>query len=370
MLDIKLKLRPGHSSERSWMEPSPLKALFWNVTYACNYRCKICFTDAGARRRDELTTTEAKAVIDDAHASGINDIIISGGEPFMRGDLLQILQYMAKRGISARIASNGSLITRDILKQLKNTTCTKSFQISIDTLDSDLYDEIHGTPSGTLDKVLRHIGLIQEHGFHTTVSVRLTPETLNEIPRLLDFAHAEGWATVTIHCPVHSNRVENAFPQDADVISLLEPALEHYINMSEKWLMETYIPWIEYHPLIRRLEKRVKIVHRGCRAGRDRLTINPSGDLSPCVCMDDERIYVGNVRKDRLIDVFQNSLICDMFRNPWKYGICVDCPNVMHCGAGCRAAALALTGKIDGEDKSCPFWQRRTAREVQKHGAS
>jgi len=54
MLDVKLKIEPGHASERIWMAPSPLKTLFWNITYACNYRCGVCFTASGSRKNDEI----------------------------------------------------------------------------------------------------------------------------------------------------------------------------------------------------------------------------------------------------------------------------------------------------------------------------
>ena len=100
MLDIKLKLTPGHTTERSWMEPSPLKTLFWNVTCACNYRCPICFTDSAERRANELTTDEADAMLRQAHAAGVHDFIISGGEPFVRPDMLELLRRMAELGIT------------------------------------------------------------------------------------------------------------------------------------------------------------------------------------------------------------------------------------------------------------------------------
>ena len=138
MLDVKLKLKPGHAAERSWMAPSTLRQLFWNVTYACNYRCAICFTDAGRAHPDELTTQEALALVDAAHEAGVEDIIMSGGEPFMRKDLADILARMAEVGITARIASNGSLLSDAVLDRLRGETLTKSFQVSLDTLDPAL----------------------------------------------------------------------------------------------------------------------------------------------------------------------------------------------------------------------------------------
>ena len=338
-----------------------MRKLFWNVTYVCNYRCQICFTDSGKAAPMELSTSEARKMLDDAREAGVNDIIISGGEPFMRQDLVEILSYMGDLGITARIASNGSLLTDDILSELRARSLTKSFQISLYTLDRGLYAEIHGTDPEAFNGAIGALGRIQAHGFHTTVSVRLTPKTLPGIPDLIDRARAEGWSTVTIHCPLHTRRVEDAFPQDADVLGLLEPVFEHFAGLSEKWLMETYIPWAQYHPAMKHLVGKVHVVHRGCRAGRDRLTVNPDGTLSPCVCMDVEEAHVGNVRTDDLTQVYENAEICTMLRDPAKYGICATCGNVSTCGGGCRASAFALSGRVDGQDESCPVWRRRCA---------
>ena len=362
MQDIKLKLKPGHSSERAWMAPSPLRTLFWNVTYACNYRCGICFTDSGAKRPDELDTAQALDLVRKAHEAGIRDFLISGGEPFVRKDIIPILSRMADLGITARIATNGSLLNAEILGRLKRETLTKSFQISLDTISADEYALLHETSPSELATVLDNLRLLMELGFHTTVSVRLSPQTLPGIPRLLDLAHQEGWATVTVHCPVHTKRTRGAFRQDEDVLALLVPVFDHFCALPERWLAETYIPWAEYHPVLRRLGKKIKVVHRGCRAGRDRLTVSPSGWLSPCVCLDVPQAYVGHIGRDDLGEVFQTAPLCRMLRNPEVHGICSDCPKVARCGGGCRAAAYALTGRVDGQDRSCPIWKKKTER--------
>ncbi|MEW5901709.1 MAG: radical SAM protein, partial [Acidobacteriota bacterium] len=327
MLDIKLKLKPGHTGERSWMTPSPLRTLFWNVTYACDYRCPICFTDAGPHRPDELTTPEARDLVRKASAAGVEDILISGGEPFMREDMVDLLALMAEFGLTARIASNGSQLQRSLLDRLKRETLVKSFQISLDTVDPQLYGRFHGTSPETLQTVLDGLRLIQERGFHTTVSVRLSPQTLPGISKLLDLAVRSGWSTLTIHCPVNINRSDGSFAQDDDVLSRLVPVFDQFSSLSEHWLIETYIPWAEYHPVMRRLGEKVRIVHRGCRAGRDRLTISPSGWVSPCVCLDVPAAYLGNLRSSDLADLFSRSPICELMRRPREHGLCSDCLN-------------------------------------------
>jgi radical SAM protein with 4Fe4S-binding SPASM domain len=359
MLDIKFKLKESHISARSWMEPSPLRHLFWNVTAACNHRCGICFSASGAERLGELSTDEALALVDQAHEAGVRGFILSGGEPLLRQDMPQILKRMAALGLKVRVATNGTLLTEEMLHFMRDETTVQSFQVSVDTLNPELYAELHGTTPSSHAEALRALERIRDHGFHTTASARLTPQTLEEIPGLLDRAAEEQWATFTVHLPVHTRRTEGASSQETDLLALLEPAVDHFFNMPDHWLIETYIPWAPYHDLMVRASARGRVVHVGCRAGRDRLTVHPSGDLSACVCMDVPAARLGNVRDDRLQDVFEQSPGCDLFQHPAAHGICDDCEQVAVCGGGCRAAAYALTGRMDGLDGSCPVRQER-----------
>jgi radical SAM protein with 4Fe4S-binding SPASM domain len=195
----------------------------------------------------------------------------------------------------------------------------------------------------------------------------MTPDTISRIPRLLDLADSEGWATVTIHVPLHTRRIAHAFPQDADFLSLLETAFEAFLALPEPWLIETYIPWAEYHPAVKALSKRVRVVNRGCRAGRDRLTINPTGMISFCVCLDVPEAHLGNIRKDNLLDVFNHSVLCQMMKKPLESGICMDCAHVEKCGGGCRAAAFALSDRLDALDFSCPVRKKMEHTGNRKH---
>ncbi len=356
MLDIKLKLRRGHTSPRDWRSLSALKTLFWNMTYACNFRCPICFSDSGRPTAGELSLQESRQMIDNAARAGVQEFILSGGEPLSHPHLLELLSYMAQLGCSARIATNGSLITDQVLERMQSETRVKSFQVSLDTLEPLLYQKIHGCGPGVMEQVLEHMALMMARGFHTTVALRLTPETLPGLPALLDHASKEGWSTVTVHCPVPVRRSAGTFGPDEDILALLEPVIHHFCSIPH-WLIETYIPWAPYHPSIQALEKEVRFVHRGCSAGRDRLTVTPEGHIVPCVCLDLPQAYLGNVRQHDLGEVFAHAPLCHILRHPERHGICEGCVHLSRCGGGCRTVAIASTGRLDGQDTSCPLWR-------------
>jgi radical SAM protein with 4Fe4S-binding SPASM domain len=240
----------------------------------------------------------------------------------------------------------------------------ESFQISLDTLELDLYEELHGAPGEMLDVALRALREVKAQGFHTTVSVRLTPRALPGIPALLDRAVAEGCATVTIHCPVYTGRAESTWPLDTDLVGQLEPVFEHFLALPEHWVVETNLPWARYHSLIRSLSKRTRVIHAGCGAARWRLAIGASGQISPCVCLDREPMLMGNVRQDDLASVFRESPIAKLMREPWEYGICADCENVRTCGGGCRAGAASRGERVDALDTGCPVRRARMMKEA------
>ena len=127
-----------------------------------------------------------------------------------------------------------------------------------------------------------------------------TPKTLPGIPALLDRAASERWATVTVHCPLHTGRAQGGWPPGTDLLALLEPVFEHFLQLPEHWVVETTIPWARYHRTVRALSKRVEVVHEGCGGARCRLAIGASGWITPCICSDRPEFRMGNVRKDDL----------------------------------------------------------------------
>ncbi|HRT96718.1 MAG TPA: radical SAM protein, partial [Planctomycetota bacterium] len=237
MLDIKLKLKPGHRDPGDWMAPSPLRALFWNVTYRCNFHCPVCFSNAGAAEANEMTTAQAREFIRRVHALGVKSLILSGGEPFVRPDLLDLLRHMADLGITARIASNGSLLTDDLLRRLREETMTVSFMINLDSLDPATYGAIHGTPPEAVSSAVTALRRVRAHGFHTTLAVRLLPATLRGIPDILDLAAAEDWRTLGLMLPLPVGRTAGTFAPETDVIAMLEPVFEHFLSLPDHWLV-------------------------------------------------------------------------------------------------------------------------------------
>ncbi|MCX7590297.1 MAG: radical SAM protein [Kiritimatiellae bacterium] len=361
MLDVKFKLEEGHDDSGDWMAPSPLRLVFWNVTHACDFRCPVCFSGSGNTDSSELTTEEARTFLRKARAAGVREIILSGGEPFLRPDMVELLVFMKELGLGARAASNGSRLTDKLLGHLRRETSLRSFMINLDSIDPEVYAVTHGTSPRSLNEVIDTIRRIRAHGYHTTVAVRLMPMTLPGLPALLEFAAREHWHTVTVMIPIHVGRVasEWLWPADKDLMFELGHVFEHFVTLPSHWRIELYVPWAPYHPVIKRLESRVPFAFVGCRAGRSSLVVQPSGRVVPCLCLDNDAAVVGHVLRDDLAAMIRDSPVCQLLREPRRHGVCDWCEFVDRCGGGCRSMAMSITGRIDAPDPTCPLVRAR-----------
>src|SRR6476646_10840814 len=92
----------------------------WNLTRTCNLKCVHCYTSSEARKYpDELTTAQAKAVLDDLSEFKVPAVLFSGGEPLVRPDLFELSAYARDRGLHVVLSTNGTLIDRAKAKRLK-----------------------------------------------------------------------------------------------------------------------------------------------------------------------------------------------------------------------------------------------------------
>ena len=91
----------------------------WNTTNQCNMFCDHCYRDAGVKSKEELSTVEARKLIEEIKKAGFQIMIFSGGEPLMRPDIYELASYATQQGLRAVMGTNGSLITPDVASKMK-----------------------------------------------------------------------------------------------------------------------------------------------------------------------------------------------------------------------------------------------------------
>ncbi len=176
----------------------------WNVTRRCNLKCIHCYAHARDQEfRDELSTREGKALLDDLSRFGCPVVLFSGGEPLMRPDLLELAAYAVNKGMRAVISTNGTLITPPVAQQLKNIGLSY-VGISLDGLN-EVNDRFRGV-KGAFEKALQGIAACREADIK--VGLRFTMNRFNqeEIPAIFDLLEERDIPRVCFYHLVYAGR--------------------------------------------------------------------------------------------------------------------------------------------------------------------
>jgi len=158
--------------------------IVWDVTYACNLKCKHCYANAGKKLEDELTTEEAKKVIDILDKASVPVISFSGGEPLVRPDFFELTRYAADKGIYVAVATNGTLITKEKAKEMRKAGIQFT-QISLDGANAETHDTFRGI-DGVFEKTIKGIKNAVDEGFFVNVATTATKNNYQEIPNIID----------------------------------------------------------------------------------------------------------------------------------------------------------------------------------------
>ncbi|MEA1904870.1 MAG: radical SAM protein [Candidatus Hadarchaeota archaeon] len=352
----------------------------WNYTRLCNLRCKHCYEDASpdADTSDELTTEEAKRVIDELKDAGVVAIAFSGGEPLMRKDIYEVAGYAKKEGFYVAMATNGTLITREVARKIKKIF--DYVEISLDGFERT-HDEFRGV-KGSWKRACEGIRNCVTEGIDTCVALTATHYNLDDIPDVIDFAEKDLGAKRVIifnYIPVRTGRgiiKEDLTPQER--WRLLKDLYSRLIDKGNPMTLYSTAPqyavisWQFAHgPVIathftnegamKAMRGKTRVLAQflgGCGAGRLYSGLEPNGDVEPCVFIP---ITIGNLKKQSLREIWRNSEVLKKIRNRDEFEGCGDCPYKNICG-GCRARAYGYFGDLQAPDPACPYnmkyWQK------------
>ena len=179
--------REGEIVPKQASERRPI--VVWNITRACNLKCVHCYNDSGAGKTcNELSTSQAKAVLDDLSQFNVPSVLFSGGEPLMRPDLFELIEYAGQKGLRAVISTNGTLITADVAKKIKQRGVSY-VGISLDGI-GQVNDKFRGVP-GAFDMAVQGIRNCRDADVRTGLRLTLTKRNVQDLEALFDFFEAE-----------------------------------------------------------------------------------------------------------------------------------------------------------------------------------
>ncbi|MGB9714599.1 MAG: radical SAM protein [Candidatus Bathyarchaeales archaeon] len=381
--------------------------IVWNFTYQCNLRCKHCYEDAGSGKRTELSTEEAKQVLDKLSKIadiGLPALSFSGGEPLIRRDFFEVAAYAKKRIGYVSIASNGTLITKDNAKKIKDVGIDY-IEISVDGASPTLHDEFRGIP-GAFERAMEGVKNCVEEGIDTCIATTLHRDNLSELNKLIDLSKSLGVRFM------HFNYIPTGRAKEYVELDLTPDERLHVLETIGKEIVGLYLQAKEeqlksgkssikvdrffstspqYASVTKELSKKcgekfmveahyaakqgiesVANFLGGCGAGRLYCCLEPNGDIKPCVFFPtNKETVLGNILKDNFEEIWDThpllwrlrvrEILQDYVVDEKRVG-CGSCPDKYICG-GCRARAYSyFNGNVNAPDIGCihnkPLWEK------------
>lgn len=326
--------------------------LTWEWTYACNLSCVHCLSSSGRRDPRELSTDEIKSVIDELQRMQVFYINVGGGEPTVRPDFWELLDYAIAHRVGVKFSTNGVRLTPERARRLASTDYV-DVQISLDGATHEVNDAVRGP--GSYDMAVRAMENLAEAGFDGfKISVVMTRRNVAQLDDFAALADRYG-AQLRITRLRPSGR-------GADVWDELHPTAEQQRELYH-WLVghgEKVLTGDSFFHLNALGSTPIPGLNL-CGAGRVVCLIDPVGDVYACPFAIHDAFRAGNVRSPGGFErVWRTSDLFAGLRRPSSGGACSGCPAYDTCQGGCMAAKFFTGLPLDGPDPEC----------VRGHGAA
>jgi MoaA/NifB/PqqE/SkfB family radical SAM enzyme len=332
----------------------------WHLTERCNLRCSHCYQSGHGT--DELSFAEIREVAEEvsdmlAAWSEIYEIAfspsfnITGGEPFLRQDLFDILDHLSGRRFALYLLTNGTLIDREKAVRLA-LTGVEGVQVSIEGPE-EIHDRIRG--KGSFAASLRGISFLLDVGITVTLNATLSEINADHFPEMVSLASSIGAQRLGFSRLVPSGRGAGLIKEMIDKERLRRIYDEIFSLTPQHLEIVTGDPVASQMLTESNSYDQGAVPTSGCAAGLSGLTFLPDGAITPC-----RRLFIplGNVKKDSLREIWATSNVLNALRDRSRYrGKCGACSRWAGC-RGCRAIAYAYAlsrGEDDflGEDPQC-----------------
>ena len=318
--------------------------LTWEITYACNLQCVHCLSSSGTRDPRELSTDQAKAVLDELRDLQVFYINIGGGEPMIRKDFFEILEHAEANDIGVKFSTNGTYITAENARRLAAMNYL-DIQISLDGVDAVTNDAVRG--KGSYATAIAAMNHLREANFgQFKISVVVTRHNVDQLDAFKALADSYG-AQLRITRLRPSGR-------GADTWDELHPTQQQQRQIYD-WLMkhgENVLTGDSFFHLNAFGESLPGL--NLCGAGRVVCLIDPIGDVYACPFVIHDQFKAGSLLSDGgFTKVWKESDLFLSLREPESEGACSACGSYDACQGGCMAAKFFTGIPLDGPDPEC-----------------
>ena len=346
------------------------RIIAWEITRSCNLACAHCRAAAHQEPYPgELTLEECKAVIDDIASITDPILILTGGEPLMRPDIWDIVDYAQAKGLRPVIGTNGTLIDEECARKIAEHGIPR-VSISLDFPTAEGQDVFRGK-DGAFEEALAGMRNLREQGVGVQVNTTITKMNVDLVEEIHELARTEGAEAFHPFLLVPTGRGEDLVDVELSPREYEEVLTwaYHCQKSSPMHFKPTDAP--QYYRIIRQLsavEGRevtretygMEALTRGCLGGITFAFISHVGDVQPCGYFD---MQLGNVKDMPFSRIWEESPVFADLRDYSRLkGKCGACEYKGVCG-GCRARALAATGDYLAEEPYCAYVPKSIVRQ-------
>ncbi len=275
------------------------------LTYRCNLNCIHCYIPKEYRRKKEISTEEFKKVILDIAELGGLYLIFSGGEPFLRKDIFELISFSKKLNFVVVVFSNGSLITKNVAKKLNDS--------GVDKVEVSIYGQefVHDkfVKKRVFKKVEKALALLKEYKINFALKTVLTNYNYNEYEKIVDLA------------------------KKFDVVLKNDLFLSAKINGKKdnlKLLLENskILRFLRENKYYVKGTTTVNIKSLTCSAGFNVVSVSPEGNVYPCV---EFPYLLGNIKEKSFKDIWVYTEYPSLINKIYRYKECINCDLVSFC---------------------------------------
>lgn len=273
----------------------------WELTYACNLSCVHCLSDSGKPNTQELSTEQCRDVVDQMARNRVFQLNIGGGEPFLRRDFLDLMEYAHTKGIVTCISTNGALINDDAADRLDRDLVY--IQVSVDGASESSNDTIRG--KGSFRGAMKAIEILTKRGVEVSINTVLTRLSFPELDTLSHLAVSVG----------AKFRVSRFRPSGRGKETWKE------LNVSKEQMI-LFSDWLSEHKQVSTGDSFFSVSHEDRRSlglnmcGACKLTcaISPLGHVYPCAFLQESDFVAGRVPEGSFRSIWQKSFVFHRFR--------------------------------------------------------
>jgi radical SAM protein with 4Fe4S-binding SPASM domain len=298
------------------------------LTFRCQNNCVHCYA-GGSHETEELTTDQWKQVIDKLHEIGVFIATFTGGEPTLRDDLPELLQYAQNKGIVTGLVTNGRrLKDKDYVEALEKVGLD-FVQVTLESHKAEIHDKMTGT-KGSWKETVQGVKNAVTTQIYVTTNTTLSKYNAPDFLETVDFIKELGVTGFGSNSLIYSGKasdISSEFTLPLETLKELLPKVKDKANqLGLKFLWYTPTQYCQFDPVS------LGLGIKSCTASLVNMCVAPNGDVYPCQSYFES---LGNILKDSWQKIWNHPLAVSIRKREYAEPKCKDCPQLQICGGGC-----------------------------------